>query len=68
MSLRPDLEFTYNRQGQPIAAKCCVCGTTMPPPPADLTLPADVIVWLSRRDIEDKAELHASSRLNKSEN
>lgn len=62
MSLRPDLEFTYDKQGQPVAAKCSLCGATMPMPPADLELPADVIVWLSRRYIEHKAEIHASSR------
>jgi len=61
MSLRPDLAFTYDRQGQPVAAKCSLCGTTMPSPPADLTLPADVIVWLSHRYIEHKAEMHTAS-------
>lgn len=60
MSLRPDLQFTYDGHGKPVAAKCSLCGLTMPLPPGDLDRPADVIVWLSRRYIEHKAEIHSS--------
>lgn len=59
MSLRPQLTFQYGHSMCPLSATCSVCGAVMPLPPANLTRPADIVMWLSRQFIEHKRETHS---------